>query len=173
MTSMLSQARSRRATRTAIAVGAVTLGLVALSACQKPTPVATLTAGSDSAHTEAACYKGGERLGKKDFASCVEKFRADEVREIKVSEGDNIGFGVEPAISENGWQVFVNGQPALGTFKSTYRTFEADYIFSIAARAAQSQALPKSANVSIVEAKESTTSDDEYYGVWHFKVEKK
>jgi hypothetical protein len=170
MTSMLSGGRDRRATRTAVAAGAAVLGLIALSACgEKPTPVATITIGSSSVHTEATCYSEDKELGAGKLRSCLEQ--RDDAKTIEASEGGTIRFGVDPEISENGWQLYLNGQQLTETFESTYRTFPSEQVFSVAAQSSQTGTVPESLDISIIEARNvDGQGGGEAYGVWNFTL---
>ena len=53
---------SGKSRRIGVALGAVSAGLLVLSACDKPTPLATVTVGDNSVHTEASCYNDGNAL---------------------------------------------------------------------------------------------------------------
>ncbi|OII61270.1 MULTISPECIES: DUF2771 domain-containing protein [unclassified Streptomyces] len=120
---------SGRARRAGVALGAVSAGLLVLSACDKPTPLATVTVGTDSVHTEAAsgCYDTGG-LKESQVEKCV-KAKAGEV--VEVSLDDRIRFGVDPEIAENGWTLLINGQPAeQEPYKKTYRTINASPFFN-------------------------------------------
>ncbi|MDK1472516.1 DUF2771 domain-containing protein [Streptomyces sp. 549] len=161
MTSMLSGGRGRRAARTAVAAGAVTLGLVALSACEKPTPRATMVAGSTSVSTEAACYDHGKKLSEKRIADCTKQ---KPTRSLTVGEGDMLRLGVDPEIAETGWVLFLNGQQAIEPITKTYRSFPSDAFFSRQdPMGGQEQA--SSVNVSIVQV-----DGDNYKGVWNIEL---
>ncbi|AEW94777.1 MULTISPECIES: hypothetical protein [Streptomycetaceae] len=86
--------------RSAAAVGAVAVGLLALSACSKPTPLATVTAGSSSVQSEAVCYNDGKPLSQNDLKSCLAKTPSET---IKVKSTDKLHVGVDPAIADKGW----------------------------------------------------------------------
>lgn len=173
MTSMLRGGRplgGRRATRTAVAVGTVTLALAALSACEKPTPVATLSVGTGSVSSEAACYDKDKVLGEEELGSCLgEKDRES----VTVGESDTLRFGVEPEIAEEGWQLFLNGQQVTDGFETTYRTFPSEQLFSFVEQQAQQsgEGSPDTVNVSIVEGKEAGNARGiDAHGVWNFEI---
>jgi poly(3-hydroxybutyrate) depolymerase len=65
---MQSAVRRRRAVA---AAGAVSAGLLVLSACDKPTPVSTITVGRNSVHTEATCYNDGDAVKTAELAKCL------------------------------------------------------------------------------------------------------
>ncbi|MTE19586.1 DUF2771 domain-containing protein [Streptomyces sp. TRM43335] len=157
MTHTISRGKGSRTIRTAVAIGAATLGLVALSACEKPTPRATVTVGSDSVSTEAACYEDGATISQEKVLSCAEE---ETDTSITVDEGDLLRIGVDPEIAEEGWVLFLDGQPAVtDKIGKTYRSFSGDAFF----RDGES----KSAQLSIVEYDGS-----EYHGVWNFELKK-
>ena len=60
--------------RAATTIGAISLGLVALTACDKPTPLATVTVGTRSVTAEAVdkCYAHGKKLPTTIFRACLE-----------------------------------------------------------------------------------------------------
>ncbi|AQU68040.1 DUF2771 domain-containing protein [Streptomyces niveus] len=156
---------SARARRTGVALGAVSAGLLVLSACDKPTPVATVTVGTDSVHSEAACYNHGKSLGEQSvLAKCLNDTSGRKT--ISVSLDDRIHFGVDPAIADNGWTFYIDGQRVEPEpNKDTYRTIQASSFF-----ASQTGELIKSVNLGIVETSEK---DKAVTGVWNFELKKK
>ncbi|MEU6079314.1 hypothetical protein [Streptomyces sp. NPDC047108] len=163
MTSALFRSKTRR---TVVAAGAAVLGLVALSACEKPTPLATVTVGSNSATAEAACYSD-KGISQKELQSC---FSEKGGKKVTVHDGEKIRVGVDPEIAESGWVMVVNGQPTMAeASKDTYRSFDFDQIF--AAQQGQpggAAAAPKTAKVAIIELK----GGDEPKGLWQFNLSK-
>ncbi|MBH1936052.1 DUF2771 domain-containing protein [Streptomyces sp. AV19] len=149
MTAAFFRGRRRRA---AAAAGAVTFGLVVLSACDKPTPMATLTVGSSTVQSEASCYEDGGAIDQKDLADCLGK----SGKTIKATVDDKLHIGVDPKIADHGWTVFVDGQPALGKMTKTYRTLQAGGFF---------QGGKDEVKISIVEV-----GDREALGVWNFTL---
>ncbi|GAA2386290.1 DUF2771 domain-containing protein [Streptomyces glaucosporus] len=128
MTHTISRGKGSRTIRTAVAIGAATLGLVALSACEKPTPRATVTVGSDSVSTEATCFEEDKALTQDKVLSCVQK-KTDTA--ITVGEGDMLRIGVDPEIAETGWVVFLGERPVVSEpIGKTYRSFSSDGLFS-------------------------------------------
>ncbi|GHC71553.1 DUF2771 domain-containing protein [Streptomyces cinnamoneus] len=156
MTAAIFRGKRRRA---AAAVGAVTFGLVALSACDKPTPLATVTVGSTTVTAEACAYNDGEAVDTEKVAPCLK----DAGKTVKASMEDKVRFGVDPKIADEGWSLFINGQPAeQEPNKKTYRTIPASAFFS----AGQGAAVKKT-QISIVE-----TTTGKALGVWNFTLER-
>lgn len=154
----LGRGKRRRA---AAAVGAVALGLVALTACDKPTPLATVTVGSTTVTSEAACYDDGNALGNEKVASCLKESAGETV---KASMEDKLRFGVDPKIADEGWTIFINGQPAeQEPNKKTYRTIPASAFFA----GGQGGGATAKTQVSIVEV-----STGKALGVWNFNIER-
>ncbi|MEU4208408.1 DUF2771 domain-containing protein [Streptomyces sp. NPDC026206] len=157
MTAAIFRGRRRRA---AAAVGAVTFGLVALSACDKPTPLATVTVGSTTVTAGAACYNEGDSIANDKFAECLQNGSG---KTVKASMEDKVRFGVDPKIADEGWTLFINGRPAEQESNTkTYRTIPASAFFS----SGQGPSVKKT-RVSIVEA-----SSGKALGVWHFTLER-
>ncbi|MBL1081880.1 DUF2771 domain-containing protein [Streptomyces actinomycinicus] len=125
MTTLQSVVRRR-----AVAVaGAVSAGLLVLSACDKPTPVATLTVGQDSVNSEALCYNDGDALDAESLKKCLKK--ADDAKSIKVGQDETVRIGVDPEIAKQGWVVLVNGRPFSDVSKETYRTIPSSAFFNV------------------------------------------
>ncbi|MEU7008487.1 DUF2771 domain-containing protein [Streptomyces sp. NPDC046332] len=149
---------SRR--RAAVALGAVSAGLLVLSACDKPTPLATLTVGTDSVHSEAACYNDGDAIKESQIQQCLNK-KAEKT--LTVAADDKIRFGVDPTIAENGWTIFLGGQNAEPEpYHKTYRTIPASAFFS-----SQTGEATDETQVTIVES-----DGKKLTGVWHFGLKK-
>ncbi|MFJ9415629.1 MULTISPECIES: hypothetical protein [unclassified Streptomyces] len=123
---LISWGKGRRA---AAAIGAVSLGLLTLSACEKPTALATVTAGSSTVSAEATpgCDGGGKSLDKEKFTACISKQGG---KTITVSPGEKVRIGVEPDIAKNGWLAFA-GDSGQGVSKThqTYRTLDSSQLF--------------------------------------------
>lgn len=156
---------SARARRTGVALGAMSAGLLALSACDKPTPLSTLTAGTDSVHSEATCYNDGKALGgDAELKKCLND--TDGRKTFTVSPDDKIHFGVDPEIADNGWTFYIEGQRVEPEpDKNTYRTFPASAFFS-----SQDGQPIKTVNLSIVETSEKKRA---VTGVWNFELKNK
>jgi hypothetical protein len=151
----LSVARRRRAFA---AVGAVSAGLLALSACDKPTPLATVTVGKNSVSSETDCYKDGKEVPTATLAKCL---KSKDIKSIKVDPDETVRFGVDPDIADKGWTILLNGQPLTDASKKTYRTIPGSVFFNREYGASGSSTL-----VSIKEGDKAVT------GLWSFKLKK-
>ncbi|MDG9704194.1 DUF2771 domain-containing protein [Streptomyces sp. DH37] len=163
MTHTISRGKGSRTIRTAVAIGAATLGLVALSACEKPTPRATVTVGADSVSTEAACYEDNEKISQDKVLSCAKQ---ETDTSITVGEGDLLRIGVDPEMAEDGWVLFLDGQPAVtDRIGKTYRSFSGDAFFQNGEQGQGGE--PQSVQLSIVEYDGS-----DYRGVWNVELKR-
>ncbi|MGI5529773.1 DUF2771 family protein [Streptomyces syringium] len=151
MTAAFIRGKRRRA---AAAVGAVTFGLVALSACDKPTPLATVTVGTNTVTTEAVCLDEGTKLDEAALTKCL---ASKAPKTIKVKPGDKVRIGVEPKIADEGWIVATGGQQKTAQTKQTYTSLDGQSLFVNR----QAQRMEESIVLSVV------TSD----GVWNVKLE--
>ncbi|MFE0690570.1 DUF2771 domain-containing protein [Streptomyces sp. JH002] len=150
----ISRSRGRRAIRTAAAVGAVSLGLVVLSACEKPTPNAhfTLNTNTTSPEADADCYGHGETLGAEQAQKCLTA--ATDVPVFDYNTGDAFRIGVDPKVADSGWLLFVNDQPIeYQRYTSTYRTLSGDLLWSLSQNAMQ-QSGDGTLRVSVAEVTE-------------------
>jgi hypothetical protein len=156
---MQSVVRRRRAVA---AAGAVSAGLLVLSACEKPTPMATVTVGKSSVSAEAECYEeGGEGIGRAEATKCaLEKAE----HSISVPQGETLRIGVDPEIADEGWALWINGQQVTSPFKKTYYAFEGVDLFATQ----QGQTAQKTLKISVVQQNESGS---EIHGVWNFRLE--
>ncbi|MDO0927173.1 DUF2771 domain-containing protein [Streptomyces sp. TG1A-8] len=125
MTTLQSAVRRRRAVA---AAGAVSAGLLVLSACDKPTPVATITVGRSSVNAEALCYNDDKALGAQSLEKCAKD--TDDVKSITVDTDETVRFGVDPKIADNGWIILVNGRQFTDTYKKTYTTIPGSAFFN-------------------------------------------
>lgn len=155
MTTLQSAPRRRRAVA---AAGAVTAGLLVLTACDKPTPIATITVGKDSVHSEAMCYNDGKALDTKSLTKCAKK---TDAKSIKVDTDETVRFGVDPKIADSGWAILVNGQQFTDYSKKTYRTIPGSAFFN------SQYGTGGSTNVVSIKMGEKTAK-----GVWSFKFKK-
>ncbi|MFJ1835923.1 DUF2771 domain-containing protein [Streptomyces sp. NPDC088175] len=151
---------SGKGRRIGVALGAVSAGLLVLSACDKPTPLATVTVGGNSVSAEASCYNDGKALKKSEYQSCLNK-KAE--KSVEVAMDDKVRFGVDPEIADNGWTLFINGQQAeQEPYKKTYRSIPGSAFFS-----SQTGETADKTQISIVE-----TKGKELTGIWHFELKK-
>ncbi|MFF4551019.1 DUF2771 domain-containing protein [Streptomyces sp. NPDC001435] len=155
MTTLQSASRRRRAVA---AAGAVSAGLLVLSACEKPTPIATITVGTSSVNSEATCYNDGKALSTAILANCL---KDTDIKSIKVDPDETVRFGVDPAVADSGWTILMNGQPLTDSSKKTYRTIPGSVFFN-----AQYGAQGNSTLVSIKEGEKDVK------GLWSFKLKK-
>ncbi|MFJ7944513.1 DUF2771 domain-containing protein [Streptomyces sp. NPDC096354] len=151
---------SGKGRRIGVALGAVSAGLLVLSACDKPTPLATVTVGDTTVTTEASCYNDGDALKTSQITACLNK-KAD--KSVKVAMDDKVRFGVDPEIADNGWTLFINGQQAeQEPYKRTYRSVPGSAFFS-----SQTGETTNKTQISIVE-----TDGKKLTGIWHFELKK-
>ncbi|MET8690608.1 DUF2771 domain-containing protein [Streptomyces sp. NPDC004732] len=166
MTSLLrggaANVNSARRRRTAAALGAVSAGLLVLSACDKPTPLATVTVGSKSVHTDASCYNDGKELEESQLKSCLQD---KDVKSIKIDPDEKVRFGVDPEMAEKGWTLLMNGQPLTEASKKTYVVIPGSVFFN-----QQYGGGGKKSTVSLLEGGKG--SESKATGLWSFKFEK-
>ncbi|WP_263168915.1 DUF2771 domain-containing protein [Streptomyces sp. SCSIO ZS0520] len=150
------------ARRRAFAVlAAAAAGPLVLTACDKPTPIATVTVGTDSVHSEAECYnEGDEPLSTEQVKSCLTASKG--IKTIKVHADETVRFGVEPDIADKGWALLLNGQPITEPLKRTYTTVPGSVFFN-----QQYGAQGDSTTVSIAKG-----DNQKAYGLWSFKLTK-
>ncbi|MFF7331001.1 DUF2771 domain-containing protein [Streptomyces sp. NPDC090306] len=156
MTTMQSVVRRRRAVA---AAGAVSAGLLVLTSCDKPTPLATITVGDRSVSSEASCYNdNGDALTTAALTACL---RDTDIKSITVDTDDTVRFGVDPDIADKSWTILMNGQQLTDVSTKTYRTVPGSVFFN-----AQYGATGNSTTVSIKEGDKTVT------GLWNFKLKK-
>ncbi|WP_324783450.1 DUF2771 domain-containing protein [Streptomyces sp. H51] len=160
MTSMQSAVRRRRAVA---AAGAVCAGLLVLSACDKPTPLSTITVGSSSVSEEATCGGEGEGLSVADLTKCL---KDKDIKSIKVDPDETVRFGVDPDIADKRWTILMNGQPLTEDSTKTYRTIPGSVFFN-----AQYGAQGNSTLVSI-KAGDGKKGSNKVTGLWSFRLKK-
>ncbi|GAA4151409.1 DUF2771 domain-containing protein [Streptomyces tunisiensis] len=157
MTTLQSAVRRRRAVA---AAGAVSAGLLVLSACDKPTAMATVTVGSDSVSSEATCGGEGKALTTEALNKCLQD---KDIDEIEVDPLETVRFGVDPEIADNSWTILLNGQPLVDPMKNnTYQSIPGSVFFN-----AQYGAQGDSTLVSIKEG-----GENEATGLWSFRLKK-
>ncbi|MFF2505018.1 DUF2771 domain-containing protein [Streptomyces sp. NPDC058067] len=157
MTSLRFTVRHRR---TVAAAGAVAAGLLVLSACDKPTPLATVTVGTSTVTSEAACYNDGKALTPSALKDCLTSEK--DIKSIKVDPDATVRFGVDPKIADKGWTLLMNGQALTDSSKKTYRTVPGSVFFN-----QQYGATGNATTVSIVEGSGTNAT-----GLWSFKLKK-
>ncbi|CAL9496867.1 DUF2771 domain-containing protein [Streptomyces griseomycini] len=151
--------RAVRRRRAVAAVGAVSAGLLVLSACDKPTPMATITVGSSSVSSEATCGGEDETVKAADLNKCL---KDKDIEQISVDpEGETVRFGVDPEIADEGWTILMNGQPLTDSIHKTYQSVPGSVFFN-----AQYGAQGDSTLVSI------KSGETEATGLWSFRLKK-
>ncbi|MCX4691830.1 DUF2771 domain-containing protein [Streptomyces sp. NBC_01408] len=156
---------SGRARRSVAALGAVSAGLLLLSACgDKPTPLATVTVGTSAVSAESACHDGTE-LSTDKVQECLTNLKA--AKSIEYARGDTLRLGVDPEVVEDGkkWQAVLDGQPITEPSSNTYRSFPGADVF---ATGGQGEA-PSSKKLAIVQVAE----DGKPLAVWSFNLKLK
>ncbi|QOV47627.1 DUF2771 domain-containing protein [Streptomyces chromofuscus] len=152
-----------RRRRAVAAAGAVSAGLLVLSACEKPTPMATVTVGSSSVSAEATCGGEGDVLKPADLTKCLQN---EDIKSISVGQDETIGFGVDPEVADERWTILLNGQPVTDDSDKTYRTIPGNAFFN-----AQYGAQGDTTLVSI-KAGDGKKDSQAVTGLWSFKLKK-
>jgi hypothetical protein len=96
-----------------VATGLAVAGLVALAACEKPTPGATVFSGMSSSYEHALCWSfDGEPLNAQTCAQDVvtEAIDGATVGKVPVVPGDVIGISVDPVVADAGWFPVIGSQ---------------------------------------------------------------
>jgi hypothetical protein len=155
--------------RAVTALGAVSLGLAALTACDKPTPLATVTVGTKSVTAEAVdkCYAHGKKLPTTIFRACL---AAAPKHHITVGLGDRVRIGVDPKLAKKGWLIAVGNQlnPPESLKDKTYWSLDSTSLFE-EQDPQTGQTVPlKEVTLNVVES--ADTSGDATYGVWKIKL---
>lgn len=144
--------------RRATAVGAALLGLTTLAACgSKPTPLVTMGSGSDSVHSEANCYNGGDVV--QDPQECEE----GSTQTIKVKDEAKVRFGVDNETADAGWTIVVGQQQTTSSHR-TYRELDSTAMFQKPGPQGQGQ-MTDHVEVRIVQG-----SPKKPHGIWSFKL---
>lgn len=163
---MLSPGRIRRSVRTVFAVGAATCAVVGLSGCDKPNPVATLTVGSDSAHSHDTCDNDGKKLGEKQLQQCAKEAKS---KSISFTPSDTLRFGVDPEVAEKGWEVITTiTDPQSSQQQSVYLVEYTKETYATT-QDLQLGRLADKSEVAVVER----NKDGDAYRVWNFTLDKK
>jgi hypothetical protein len=120
---MTTGTRARRAALLAAAGASV----LALSACEKPSPGVSVFSGTSTEHSQALCWSfDGASL---DSTACAQDVIEDALRgggvgTIPVVPGETIGISVDPTVAREGWTPVVGSQRLLETpTTSTYYRF--------------------------------------------------
>ncbi|NXY99431.1 DUF2771 domain-containing protein [Streptomyces sp. BR123] len=161
MTAPLISGKGRRSVA---ALGAVSAGLLVLSACDKPTPLATVTVGTSSVSAEAVCQDSAQ-LSIEKVQECLTE--AKDAKTVEYGRGDTLRLGVEPEIVEDGnrWQAVLDGQPITEPSANTYRSFPGADLF---ATGGQGEA-PSSKKLNIVQV----SADGKPLAVWAYNIKLK
>lgn len=155
--------------RTATALGALALGLITLTACDKPTAQATVTVGSKSVQAEAGsmCYAKGVVLPQAIFVKCLQ---ATPTHHITVGVGDQVHIGVDPSIAKKGW--LIASDTALVTNEvikdKTYWSLDSATLFQQTDPQSGQTSIAKSVTLNVVES--SDTTGQKSYRVIQFKL---
>jgi hypothetical protein len=145
--------------RAAATIGAMSVGLIALTACDKPTAEATVTVGGNSVQAEAAskCYANGTKLPQDIFIACLQ---TKPTHHITVPLGDKVRIGVDPSIGDKGWLV-VQGTTLVSPElikNETYMSFDSAALFSQQDSSTGATTQATSVTLSIVESGDTTGS---------------
>ncbi|MHC5904335.1 DUF2771 domain-containing protein [Streptomyces sp. S6] len=161
---MTKQSAAVRRRRAVAAAGAVSAGLLVLSACDKPTPISTITVGRSSVSEEATCGGEDSALDTSKLTACL---KDQDIKSIKVdSESDTVRIGVDPKIADRRWTVLMNGQPLTGENSKTYLTIPGSVFFN-----AQYGAQGDSTLVTI-KAGDGKKNSQTVTGLWSFRLKK-
>jgi hypothetical protein len=156
--------------RAATTIGAISLGLVALTACDKPTAQATVTVGTRTVTAEAAdkCYANGAKLPQEILAACLQH---KPTHHITVGTGDKVHIGVDPSIGEKGWVVARDTSPISAPLKDkTYLTVDGDQLFTVQDPQTGQSTTENSVTLNIVEATGTTGGDPAFYRIIQFTL---
>jgi hypothetical protein len=152
-----------RRRRAVAAAGAVSAGLLVLSACDKPTPMSTITVGTSSVSAEATCGGEGDALKPAELTACL---KDEDIKTISVDPDETVRFGVDPDVAKERWTILMNGQPLTEDSSKTYRTIPGSVFFN-----AQYGAQGDSTLVSI-KAGDGKKDSQTVTGLWSFKLKK-
>ncbi|MEU5439024.1 DUF2771 domain-containing protein [Streptomyces sp. NPDC020719] len=155
---------SGKARRAGIALGAVSAGLLVLSACDKPTPLATVTVGNTSVNAEATCRNDGKVLSDVKLTTCLSNVKTSKT--IKYSPGSTLRLGVDPAVVEDGdkWVALLDGSPITEPSNKTYRSFPNADVFATGGQSAA----PKSKKINIIQVNDNNKPKS----VWSFTLKR-
>ncbi|MDH2389644.1 DUF2771 domain-containing protein [Streptomyces sp. HNM0663] len=149
--------------RAAAALGAVSAGLLTLSACDKPTPLATMTVGSSSVSSEATCKGDGKAIPTDEIEECLADI--ESAKTLGYERGATLRLGVEPEVVEDGkkWVVTLDGNPITEASDQTYRSFPNADVFSTGGTGAPA----KTKTIGIIQFNEK----DQPLSIWTFKLD--
>ena len=156
-----------------VVIGAGTVGWsVAHTAGQdKPlNAMATVTAGTNSVHSEPTCWNDGKMLDEKAQKACQDKVagmvKAGTLPTLDVSGSDRIGAGVDPEIADRGWFAFTNAGPQGQTPLASARKGDTW------SGAVPGSTVLKPTDKTLVTVVEADTKGQEtnIYGVWYFSL---
>jgi hypothetical protein len=146
--------------RAATAIGAISLGLIALTACDKPTALATVTVGSKSIHAEAIskCFANNKKLPQEIFVACLQ---AKPTHHITVPVGDEVRIGVDPSIGDKGWLVVQGTTLATNELlkHKTYWQIDSAQLFTTQDPQSGQTQVAKSVTLNVVESGDTSGSD--------------
>jgi hypothetical protein len=156
--------------RAATTIGAISLGLVALTACDKPTPLATVTVGTRTVTAEATdkCYNHGKKLPQAIFLACLQNGKPKH--HITVAVGDKVRIGVDPKIGKKGWLI-ANGTTLVTNEllkDKTYWSLDSAQLFSQQDPQSGQTSTAKQVVLNIVESGDTTGNDS--YGIWQIQL---
>lgn len=152
-----------RRRRAVAAAGAVSAGLLVLSACDKPTPLSTITVGRSSVSEEATCGGEGDTLTAAELTKCL---KDSDVKSISVDPDETVRIGVDPDVAKKRWTILLNGQQLTEDSDKTYRTIPGSVFFN-----AQYGAQGNSTLLS-VRAGDGKKDSQNVTGLWTFKLKK-
>ncbi|MFD7030110.1 DUF2771 domain-containing protein [Streptomyces sp. NPDC059917] len=161
---------SGRARRSVAALGAVSAGLLVLSACDKPTPLATVTVGSSSVSAQAACrlQDSEKELSEARVQECLSDSKGTkDAKTIDYTAGETLRLGVEPDVVEDGkkWLAAVGTQRLGDLTSNTYQSFPGLNPFSTGGQGEAPSAQP----LHIIEL----SKDGKPTSVWTFNLKLK
>ena len=90
--------------------------LLALTACEKPTPIVTVVSGGESVYTEASTWCFEEQTPP----DCAE--RKQETKSLAVRGGETIGIDVGKEVAEGAWLVELSDPAAQGEQEQPQRS---------------------------------------------------
>lgn len=155
--------------RTAAVAGVAALGAFALTGCglSKPSALVTVVSGTNSAHTEARCTNVGADEAKATACVTAGTKGLKKPTVLKVSEGAEVGVGVDTSVKDHTWQVIMGNKagPTI-TDKTFYQGFRVPIgAFEADETGEKTNSLP----VAVVQYDKDQTPNK----IWLFSLEKK